>query len=621
MSEQTESTKLGVRSLFQVVNQPDFTTLVGQQLYSWCKRKRWDADRISGPGVYEVARGVTASLIRDDRRDRSTIERYRFHQDEGHGTWITHLTTYTDRNGDGWVWTDVFEPAGRGAARVPRLAQNILEVVDGLDGHHPLTAQPVRAGADDVDQIYDALLDDDRRGFLFLAGADDKIAIPRSQWAGYVEKLLTGTTGLAGAYVLDSAATGELNARLPETHRINPWTIRTFLPSPDLTNPQDSIRHRVLSTHRIIHDGESRLRNRLAHAACRHSATIALPNELVRIDRALRGLLDETIVDQITDPAPVTSQPEPVEAPDMSNETPAAAEPETAADTAVERGPRERVWNALAAVLSSVTDRTAVTVDSVMHLGRLASEAQTLRSSAGVIGTLRERLNSVQAERNALEDQNSELTERIREGQNEIACTRIDLADTQARVRQLSRELAKVQNTETEWAPAPDPIDTPPLSFQDLVDRIGEFTNVEFTGDEKPALDLDDHDSADWAIATWGYLRVLDEYCDQRASGRFEGSIGDYISTRPKGYASIPPGSHASNETRQLQDNTDLRRKRQFPVPESVNPNRYEFMGEHIKIAAYKSVSPRMHILNRAAKNGRIYIGYIGRHLDNFHTN
>ena len=42
---------------------------------------------------------------------------------------------------------------------------------------------------------------------------------------------------------------------------------------------------------------------------------------------------------------------------------------------------------------------------------------------------------------------------------------------------------------------------------------------------------------------------------------------------------------------------------------------------EHIKIAAYKSVSPRMHLLNRAAKHGRIYIGYIGRHLDNSHTN
>ncbi|WP_448223441.1 hypothetical protein [Gordonia iterans] len=619
-----EPTELGVRSLFQVVDQPDFTALVSQQLYSWCKRKRWDADSISGPGVYEVADGVTASLVRDDRQDGSTIERYRFYQDEGHGIWITHLTTYRDRNGDGWVWTDVFEPAGRGDARVPRLAKNILEVVDGLDGHHPLTAQPVRADTHDVDQIYDALIDDQRRGFLFIAGSDDKVAIPQTQWAGYVEKLLAGTTGLASAYVLDSAATRDLNARLPEPHRIRPWTIRTYHPTPDLTNPQDSIRHRILSTNRIIHDRESRLRNRLADAACRHSATIALPNELVRIDRALRGLLDEVIVEQVTDSAQTAAQSTtPVDASvPVSHQvtTPArqASEPATPTD---ESGVRERVWTTLSAVVASVTGKASVTVDSVIQLGKLASDGQTGRVTLGAIDKLRERLHAVQEERNALDDKNSDLTEQLNESRSQVAFARIDLADAHARVRHLSRELAKVQNADVEWAAEPDPVDTPPLSFEELIDRIVEFKHLEFTGDEKPALDLDDHNASEWAIATWGYLRVLDEYCEKRSAGTFEGSIGDYIRSTPKGSASIPPGSYAPDETSDLFNNPKFRRLRQLPVPRKVDPRGYEFMGEHIKIAAYKSVSPRMHLLNRAAKHGRIYIGYIGRHLDNSHTN
>ncbi len=624
MSRQTESTELGVRSLFQVFDQPGFTTLVGQQLYSWCRSKRWDVDRISAPGVYEVADGVTASLVRDDRQDRSTIERYRFYQDEGQGTWITHLTTFTDRDGDGWVWTDVFEPAGRGAARVPRLAKNILEVVDGLDGRHPLTAQPVRAAADDVDLIFDALLDDERRGFLFIAGADDKVAIPQAQWAGYVEKLLTGTTGLASAYVLDAAATRELNRRLPDTHRISPWTIRTFHPTPDLTNPQDSIRHRVLSTNRIIHDRESRLRNRLADAACRHSATIALPNELVRIDRALRGLLDEVIVEQVTatkdsvaESATTTAGSEPVDD-ELTTPAPRVPEPLTPTD---DPGIRTQVWDALTKVVTAVTGNTLVTVDSVLHLGSLAADARASRITKGAIDTLRERLHAVQEERNALDDKNAELTGQLQVGTEQLAWTRIDLADAHARVRHLSRELAKAQSADVEWAPEPDPVDTPPLSFAELLDRIAEFEHLEFTGDEKPTLDLDDHDSADWAIATWGYLRVLDEYCEKRSNGKFDGSIGEYIRSTPKGSASIPPGSYAPDETSDLFNNPKFRRLRQLPVPPEVEPRGYEFMGEHIKIAAYKTVSPRMHILNRAAKHGRIYVGYIGRHLDNSHTN
>ncbi|MEZ5211456.1 hypothetical protein [Gordonia sp. (in: high G+C Gram-positive bacteria)] len=613
------TTELGVRSLIRVADNPGFTAAVHQQLYSWCKNKQWDADRITGPGAFDVAKGVSASLVRDERQDGSLIERYRFHQDQGSGLWITHLTTYADRDGGGWVWTDVFKPAEGGDARVPNLARNILEVVPGLDGRHRLTAQPFMARSDDVDEIYEALVDEQRRGFLFLAGADDNTVIPQSQWAKYITRLLAGTTGLASAYVLDGAATRLLNSRLPESHHVRPWTIRTFHPLPRLSDPQDAIRHRVLSTERIINDREARLRNVLANAACRHSTTIALPRDLVRIDRFLRRLLDSVIVDQQT-LLPITSGTS-SEAVDSDPSAAPAAEPAGPADTSQEAGTREKVWATLSTTLATVTGRATVTIEAVRHLGQLATEAQTLQRASVSLSRLRRRLDSVQAERDALEDQTTELTQQVKDTKEEFTLARIDLADAQAKVRELSRELAKVQTTEVQWAPEPDPIDTPPLSFEELIGRIDEFGHLEFTGSEKPALDLDKHDSTDWAIATWGYLRVLDEYCEQRSAEAFDGSVGDYISTRPKGHASIPPGSYAPDETTDLFNNRKLRRMREFPVPVEVDPRGERFMGEHVRIAAYKTISPRMHILNCAAKHGRIYIGYIGKHLENSRTN
>lgn len=615
----TESTELGVRSLIRVANDRDFTDSVHQQLYSWCKSKKWDADQITGPGAFDIAEGVTASLVRDDRQDGSFIERYRFYQEQGQGLWVTHLTTYADRDGGGWVWTDVFQPAEGGDARVPNLARNILEVVPGLDGRHRLTAQPFMARSDDVDEIYEALVDEQRRGFLFLAGADDSTVIPQSQWARYVTKLLRGTAGLASAYVLDGTATRLLNSRLPASHHVTPWTLRTFHPAPRLSDRHDAIRHRVLSTDRIINDREAHLRNVLANAACRHSTTIALPRDLVRIDRSLRRLLDSAIVDQQIPPSVTSSTVSEAVNADLSPAT--AAEPAGPADADQEAGTREKVWATLSTTLATVTGRATVTIEAVRHLGQLATEAHTLQRASVSISRLRQRLDSVQAERDALEDQTTELTQQVKDTKEEFTLTRIDLADAQAKVRELSRELARVQTTEVRWVPQPDPIDSPPPSFQELIERIGEFEHLEFTGSEKPALDLDKHDSTDWAIATWGYLRVLDEYCEQRSAETFDGSIGDYIRTRPKGHASIPPGSHAPDETTDLFNNRKLRRMREFPIPVEVDPRGEKFMGEHIRIAAYKTISPRMHILNCAAKHGRIYIGYIGKHLENSRTN
>lgn len=44
-------------------------------------------------------------------------------------------------------------------------------------------------------------------------------------------------------------------------------------------------------------------------------------------------------------------------------------------------------------------------------------------------------------------------------------------------------------------------------------------------------------------------------------------------------------------------------------------------MGAHFKIAQFAMIGPRMHYHDDTAQSGRIYVGYIGRHLPTGQTN
>lgn len=614
-------TELGVRSIFRVENDPELSPKIHQQIYSWCKdpRKSWDADKLDGPGVAKIAPGVTASLVRDERQDGSTIERWRFHQDEGQGIWVTQVTSFVDRNDDGWVWTDDLGPSDPG---VPRLLRNILEVADGLDGNHLLTAEPVRAHVDDVDEIFAAITDEERRGFLFVAGADDNVNIPLADWSGFVSKLVAGTRGIASAYALDAEATLALNARLPQSHRVQEWAIRTYLPNPVLDDPRDGIRHRILTTPRIVGDSQHRLRDLLARSARRHSTTTPVPPGLVRIDRQLRALLDETIVDSALSTAPAAPpSPQTTTAallpPSEPTPQPGSAS-STDSDPPAQSAMPTGVFSALRAAVRTVVGSAEVTVSAVTRLGELAGEALAGRHSLELVRT---RMRTLESERNTLEDTNTELTQRSQDGQEELATARIDLAATETELRHLRRQLAKLDRGQVNWVPDTLSTDNPPDTFQDLLERIGEFTFVKFTGDSKPTLDLDEHGLLDWPIRTWDALRALNDYARVRSTDVFDGSVDDYISNVPPGCAGLTPGCHARGETSATQEHSVFGKARIFSVPESVERSGRIFMGAHVRIAKYGSVSPRMHYYNDAAGTGKIYVGYIGPHLPNFRTN
>jgi hypothetical protein len=163
-----------------------------------------------------------------------------------------------------------------------------------------------------------------------------------------------------------------------------------------------------------------------------------------------------------------------------------------------------------------------------------------------------------------------------------------------------------------------------PGSFAELLERLDEhvLSYVVFTGDPKNALELDDFDPlGTWAARAWDMLRVLDGYAATRRRGDFSKGVHAYLGHTPPGRPGYAPGAHSTQESESVERSPRLRKLRVFPVPREVHLDGAIFMGAHFKIARKGLISPRMHYHDDAGRAGKIYVGYIGKHLPNAHTN
>lgn len=94
-----------------------------------------------------------------------------------------------------------------------------------------------------------------------------------------------------------------------------------------------------------------------------------------------------------------------------------------------------------------------------------------------------------------------------------------------------------------------------------------------------------------------------------------------YLSQTPPGHPGYSAGAHASQESESVEQSTRFRTLREQPVPHAVCAAEKVFMGAHFKIAKKGTISPRMHYFDDTANTGKVYVGYIGRHLPNTLTN
>lgn len=602
---------LGYRSFFRFRDEPHAHQALDGQLFQWLRSKRWDAERLVEGDTQRVGADATGTLVRADA-DGAQSTRFVFDQDGTGGQWTTSVTLHLDDGGTaGWVWFDIDCPPSQ-VPKPPRVAGELLRSVTGRDGDHVLTGEAAVARRAQIPDLHAALTDPRRRGLLFLAGTDDHL--PLDKWAEFVRGILHDTVGLASAHVLDTETTALLNAELPASHRIAPGTVRTFRPGVDLDDPVDGVRHRYLTTERIVRDRSYVLRKLLAHQARELSTSAPLPRDAIAVDELLRERLDAALLDSA---APATTPPARPSGNVVVMPPPATVLADMPAPTLLTGHP---VFAELSAVVRDVLGTDTVDADAIRTLGALAGRA---RSTAAARDSLQERMRRIEAERKEAAEEADLLRMLLEDEQIDRALAENERADAERHLLHVRTELARLGQAEAAWSePDEDPRDVRPESLDDLLARLGELDHIVFTGDEELTHGLDKHDPMGaWAGRTWEVLRALDDYCRVIADGTFHGDVHRYLTYTPIGCHGFSPGAHVPVESESVRNAAKFRNPRMLPVPADVDPSGTVFMDAHFRIGGRSRISPRMHYFDDAAGTGRIYVGYLGPHLPNTLTN
>ena len=192
--------------------------------------------------------------------------------------------------------------------------------------------------------------------------------------------------------------------------------------------------------------------------------------------------------------------------------------------------------------------------------------------------------------------------------------------DLEHAVRTLRSRLVASGRAGEAFLPADEPA-SPPATFAELLDWMeSELALIEFTGNRQPLLALDrSPESSTWVRSSWEVLRALQAYTEAKAAGTFTGDFKRWCENPPSGAYAIPAGKVVRDESETVRNNAKWRREREFPVPPEVDSSRRVFMGAHIRVGASASgqISPRLYFHDVTMQRGKVYVGYLGRHLTN----
>ncbi|MFD6176393.1 MULTISPECIES: hypothetical protein [unclassified Isoptericola] len=622
---------LSYRSYFTVDGQ-DVLDATRSQLFAWLKSKKYDADQVLPGTVSTIGAGVEAVLTEITEQDGSQSTLFQLREKNGSGgTWLTQVIAHQpgSRKHAAWLWVDIDSPDGRNA-KVPRLARDLLGVLEARDGGARLSPRAHTIGADDVPALVAAIEDDDRRGPVFVAGSDE--SLPLQPWHRLASDLLKETTGIAAGYLLDPEATAEFSRRVGETHAVHPGTLRTFARGVDFGDEIDARRHRTLTTSRIVNDAGPRVVRILGQRARDVTLAQPLPTQALRVEERLLHQAEDDFLEQArvrrerpkraVAPAGPAVDEVPTRTPSadmLRAELPVDVEPSTA-PAAPSEVQDAGVAAALSVVLEEVFGSTSITVDAVLDLGRAAQEVASLRE-------LRQRMR---AESDALQARISELRDEVRESgrrledeQAEHAATTEALDESLALVQALRVRMQAHDQAKEAWEPlrVEEKPETAPDSFVDLLDMIDGLSHVCWTGDGDTAAGLDTQDPLGrWAKQAWKALQALDGYVAWRLDGN-GGSVDHYLRNTPQGAPGFPAGRHAPDETDSVRSTAKYSEPRTLPVPATISPGRKVFMGAHFRIAQSGMTSPRLHYHDAIAVDEKIYVGYLGPHLPSRRTN
>ncbi|VFA96616.1 hypothetical protein [Nocardia cyriacigeorgica] len=622
---------VGYRAILRLDDKRDAVDVAEQHLRSWLHEKRTgrnktvDVDDWEGAGVHRLGPSSELHVVHEDHeRDNSRRRLYRLIETNDGGAWTVsmyvaslpntrdnhHQTIVVDVDRDG-----VDRSEALATVDPPRLMRLILGTESATDGAVVLTGTPVAIRRGGAREVYDAIVDPERTASVVVAGSlGPEFDL---KWQKVVESLTRQSMGVAATYVVFDDAMRELADLLPESYQPGPGRIRTYFPQVDLEDPTDALRHRWLgpvTLQRAIRGTQvsPALGRRHAEPARRRFVELELPTDIRRtielLDRAetavtRRARVSERVESRTAAAVPVTDQP--LTRPELA----VTAQPWWERVALLIRrwvGSLQPKLADLDRLDSFIEEKVAETQVAEEQLSEAADREQAMQHE---LQTLRSRIDDMELDL-ALAEQESIENERV-----------------QTELRR--RLIASNRPEDTYVAPDSNDIWSPPDSVEELLARITRgmqehqaIQYVEFTGDLDRAIEIDvRYRTGLYSKHLWQFIRVLYDYATIRTQG-YAGNVHSYLTDDKAEGAKCPMKSHASRESESVHNNKAWRSERVFPVPSSVDEAREVLMEAHFKPPRRDTFAPRMHYFDDtgAGRSGKVYIGYVGRHLSTKHT-
>lgn len=488
------------------------------------------------------------------------------------------------------------------------LTNLILTSRDVTDGAVRLSPDARLIYEDDeaaVQEAYKAIMDPRRNVTVVIAEADPS----REDWEHVRRAADLHSPGETATFTLWPDAMATLNEMLPEHLRVPHAAARTYLPGVDAADTTDGMRHGVFS-HGV-----------LARWFGHHSS----------------------VSPESEDPGPPLAGPR-TQAPAALQAT--IREIDDAAAKAERRElARERTRSRRArADLGSQPLEVAVPAHWWDHLRGLfqkwlgAGRGTRIEAVPEDLDALDALIEEKEHLVNLAEEANSAHARQIAELETRVARTRKLAEDRQIEVHERQEEiddllrrseyyraqLVSLQRADLLAKADEDDGWEPPADMEELTGRLRAGSGwpaaeyVRFTSTQKSVRPFAVRDPwGTMARDAWNMVRALHDYAQMKAEGSFTGNVHDYLAADGVTGFQISAHRHASRESSQVEGNQRWFQSRVFSVPAEVNPSGRAYMGEHFRIPTRDSFAPRMHFLDDTAQTGRVYIGYIGKHLPN----
>jgi hypothetical protein len=500
-------------------------------------------------------------------------------------------------------------------ASSPRFMRRLLELenLQLFDGNFAVMQNGAQIIDEfEVDKIIDIACDPFRRGALILMGTDD--SHPLNYYLEKSKKPFDKLVGLATSYILRPEATVEFNKAIGDFHAVYPGAIRTYFPEVDPATGFDDRRHPFIKKERVEQLEERAIAATLESSARRMSLESPMPNSvkriLERIDLAQNELLvsgKRKIVYEKT--------PKPIK-PGLEVKIEGQIDVARTDDLIKEVSDYLEVEAKLRELLDLEKFDYGAVDTIAERFNRLETITPVLEQTLNENSELKKQLERLQSELNESQTDHLETFD-----EKEIFQSQIDyiknnlfaLAESDSDSARMKKSIRELIHGNLSWVGQDQSLRPQiPHTFTDILYSLGELPFIEYTGGYDQIEDLDRDEVGTYSGKTWEGLRMLNDYARAKSEGLDVKGIVDYLKDGPVGYFnSWPIHKISMQESESTINDQKLLSQRKFVVPASVEPQGLALMVAHLKIG-YRL---RVHFLEDVSKTGKIYVGYIGRHL------